>query len=329
MLPLGVLCVSCGAGAPQPEAVEAGTWRLVLHDLPAALMSVSGTSPNDVWAVGAVLDDQALVLHHDAGSWTRVRVAAEGDLWWVHVFDDGTIFMAGDRGTIVRGDGSSFDKLATPDASATIYGVWGPAPDDLWAVGTDGTNGVVWRSSGADFDAADVDPALLQQTTLFKVWGRSASDVWMVGDQGRILHFDGERVSAVETPSPAPLTTVNGTDSAVYAVGGLGGSVILGLEGETWQDLTPPAAPSLNGVFARGDVVYAVGVFGEVLRRAGTGVFERVETGLDLARDYHAVWIDEEGGIWAVGGHVNDAPLVQGLLSYSGPHPPSNRVPKL
>lgn len=328
---LGLLSTACGTEAAHSEAVAKGSWSLVLHDLPAALMSVSGRSPSDVWAVGALLDDEALVLHFDGEAWTRVRVAAAGDLWWVHVFDDGTMFMAGDRGTIVRGDGVSFQTLPTPDPTATLYGVWGTDPDSMWAVGTDGTNGIVWRSNGAGFAAADVDPKLLEQTTLFKVWGRSADDVWMVGDQSRILHFDGQQVSAMSSPSQVPLTTVNGTGTALYAVGGLGGSVILGLDADaaTWVDLTPPDAPSVNGVCAHGDFAYVVGVFGEVLKRTGTGPFQRVETGLDLARDYHAVWVDGEDGVWAVGGHVNDAPLVQGLLSYSGPHPPTHRAPAL
>jgi len=327
---LGLLSAACGSEAARAEPAETDSWNLVFHDLPAALLSVTGKSASDVWAVGAVLDDEALVLHRDGQSWTRVRVHAKGDLWWTQVFDDGTLFIAGDRGTIVRGDGESFSTLATPDPRATLYGIWGTDPESLWAVGTDGTNGVVWRSNGeGGFDAADVDPALLEQTTLFKVWGRSADDVWMVGDQGRILHFDGQSVSASSSRTHVPLTTVHGTDTALYAVGGLGGSVILGLEQGQWLDLTPPGAPAVTGVFARGDEAYVVGVFGEALERTGTGPFRRVETGLDLARDYHSVWIDEEGGVWAVGGHVNDAPLVQGLLSYAGPHPPPNRTPTL
>jgi hypothetical protein len=301
----------------------------VLHDLPAALMSVSGKSPNEVWAVGALLDDEALVLHYTGEGWNRVRVGAPSDLWWVDVFDSGTIFMGGGRGTIVSGDGSNFSKVPTPDASVTIYGVWGTTPEDIWAVGTDGTNGVVWRSKGDAFEAADIDPTLLAQRPLFKVWGRSADDVWLVGDQGLILHFDGHDTSVMPTPTNVPLTTVNGTDQTLYAVGGLGGSVILSLEGSEWQDLTPPKTPTMSGVFARGDAVYVVGRFGEVLKRTGTAPFARVETGLDLARDYHAVWIDPDGGVWAVGGHINDAPLVQGLLSYSGTRPPGDRAPEL
>jgi hypothetical protein len=330
LLFLGLLSLACGSEAPHSGSVQTNSWNLVFHDLPAALLSVTGENRSDVWAVGALLDDEALVLHYDGQDWKRVRVHAKGDLWWTQVFEDGTLFIAGDRGTIVRGDGVSFSALSTPDPSATLYGIWGTDSESLWAVGTDGTNGVVWRSNGrGGFDVADVDPVLLEQTTLFKVWGRGADDVWMVGDQGRILHFDGQGVSAMSSPTHVPLTTVHGTDSALYAVGGLGGSVILGLEGEQWVDLTPPGAPALNGVFARGDEAYVVGVFGEAFERTGSGPFQRVETGLDLARDYHSVWIDEEDAVWAVGGHVNDAPLVQGLLSYAGPHPPPNRAPAL
>jgi hypothetical protein len=188
----------------------------------------------------------------------------------------------------------------------------------MWAVGTDGTNGVIWRGNRDGFVTLDVDPELLERITLFKVWGRSNDDVYMVGDQGRILHFDGEQVTAMASGTVNPLITVHGTADATYAVGGLGGSVVLGLEASSWVDLTPADAPAVNGVYAQGDDAYAVGVFGEVLQRTRAGKFERLETGLDLAREYHAVWVDEAGGVWAVGGHVNDAPLVQGMLSYSG-----------
>ncbi|HTQ03575.1 MAG TPA: hypothetical protein VMI54_06950 [Polyangiaceae bacterium] len=330
LLFLGALGAGCGSKPSSPEPAEVQAWDLDLHDLPAALLSVSGRAANDVWTVGALLDQEALVLHSDGQTWERVHVGAPGDLWWVDAFDDGTLLMAGSAGTIIQGDGVNFTTLPTPDPTVTLYGIWGTDPEHLWAVGTDGTNGVVWRSSDqGGFEVADVDPALLDHAALFKVWGRSDDDVWMVGIQGQILHFDGTEVSRVTSDNQLPLTTVQGTDSALYAVGGIGGAVVLELEGDDWVDVTPTDAPSMNGVYARGDVVYTVGVHGEVLRKSGDGAFERVETGLDLARDYHAVWIDEEGGVWAVGGHVSVAPLVQGLLSYSGSTPPPADAPAL
>jgi hypothetical protein len=319
---LAGLSGGCSDKPAHPAAPAPEPWALVLHDLPAALLSVSGTASDDVWAAGALLGEEALVLHFDGQEWGRVDVGAQSDLWWVHIFDDETIFMSGGGGTIIRGDGGNFANVSTPGPSATLYGIWGTDPDHMWAVGTDGTNGVVWRSSAQGFDVAAVDPALLENAPLFKVWGRAADDVWMVGIQGQILHFDGEQVTRVASDNTLPLTTVHGTESALYAVGGLGGAVILGLENDAWVNMTPPDAPQMSGVYARGDVAYAVGVHGEVLRRTAGRAFERVETGLDLARDYHAVWIDEDGGVWTVGGHVSVTPLVQGLLSYAGQNPP-------
>lgn len=327
-LTLSLLALGCSED-DAPSTSDSQSWTLVMQDLPAALLSVSGRSPTDVWAVGALLDDEALVLHYDGRAWKRVRVGARADLWWVHIFDDGTLYMAGDRGTILKGDGETFTQLQTPDTTSTLYGIWGTAPDAMWAVGTDGKNGIVWRSRDDAFEPAEFDASLLEKKTLFKVWGRQSDEVWMVGDQGAILHFNGDELTPMSSDNHVPLITVNGTDQVVYAVGGLGGSVILQLEGDTWVDATPVDPPALNGVFARDDSAYAVGAFGEVLKREGSGPFLRVETGLDLAREYHAAWIDAAGGVWAVGGHVSDAPLVQGLLSYAGDQAPSGRMPPL
>src|SRR5262245_27992933 len=125
----GALTAACGTETSHPEPTpEPEGWSLVLHDLPAALLSVSGSTEQDVWAVGARLDDEALALHYDGKAWSRVLTGAESDLWWVHAFDEGPIFIGGDRGTIVRSDDEGFETMPTPDAAATIYGVWGTAP---------------------------------------------------------------------------------------------------------------------------------------------------------------------------------------------------------
>jgi hypothetical protein len=52
---------------------------------------------------------------------------------------------------------------------------------------------------------------------------------------------------------------------------------------------------------------YAVGINGQVLARRGKQ-WQLLKTGLDLARDLHSVWIDDKGGVWAVGGHVIGPP---------------------
>ncbi|MBK6535930.1 MAG: hypothetical protein IPF99_42285 [Deltaproteobacteria bacterium] len=65
---------------------------------------------------------------------------------------------------------------------STLYGVWGAAPNDVWAVGEGGTilhwDGARWSSIPSNTTA-----------TLRSVWGASAGDVWAVGDNGTAVHY--------------------------------------------------------------------------------------------------------------------------------------------
>ena len=45
--------------------------------------------------------------------------------------------------------------------------------------------------------------------------------------------------------------------------------------------------------------------------------WELQDTGIDSTRDLHAVWMDPQGGIWAVGGNLS-ADLDGGLVLYMG-----------
>ena len=71
-------CATRGSAAPMLQA------------LPGALLSISGTSPTDVYAVGADPEDGRgpLVVHYDGASWERLDSGATGDLWWISVAAD-------------------------------------------------------------------------------------------------------------------------------------------------------------------------------------------------------------------------------------------------
>ncbi len=69
------------------------------------LLSVSGTSASDVYAVGTDPDDGLgpYVVHFDGQRWTRLNTAASGDLWWIATPMVGdSFFMAGAGGLILR-----------------------------------------------------------------------------------------------------------------------------------------------------------------------------------------------------------------------------------
>src|SRR5262245_43354297 len=54
-------------GSAKPPRTEEG-WSLVFNKLPGALISVWGTSENDVWTVGGDPGDGPTVLHYDGTS---------------------------------------------------------------------------------------------------------------------------------------------------------------------------------------------------------------------------------------------------------------------
>ena len=317
-----------------PTAFPAGPVHPVLQNLSAALLSITGTSASDVYAVGAVANDGKgpLVLHYNGQGWQRLATGAAPGLWWISVTPiDGDFYMAGDQGLILRYSPSTnaFQTQATPSDSPTLFGVWGPDASHIWAVGGDLTNqdtgGVVWRFDGTSWGA---DPTIASfrpggVPTLYKVWGRSASDVYASGRLGLILHFDGTQWTQVEVdtggadPLDLPLFTIHGNATQVAAVGGVVNSgVIYELTGSTFENHATEL-PQMNGVFLRPDGTgVAVGVQGAVAFRSADG-WQLQEPSIDTPLDLHGTWVDPDGGVWGVGGDLT-ANLDQGMVVYGG-----------
>lgn len=327
-LVIGLACLTaCPSDPPDPS--NSSGWQVVADQLPGALFAVRGTSADDVWIVGADRGGGAgpTALHWSGSAWTEHDVAvASGDLYWVHPFADGPTFLAGTSGQILRYDGA-FSVMDTP-SEQDVWGLWGPAADDLWAVGGDASGagvGFIWRYDGDAWTAVDI-AALPATPAWFKVWGSSATDVYFCGMDGALARFDGSAFSPLEAGTTRTLLTVHGRDdgSVVTAVGGQFSATLVESEGGDWSDVTPgPEAPLQTfGVYHRGDTARAVGMQGSVLTR-DTGQWAVDPDHLTLREDLHGVWIDPDGGVWAAGGRIVSRPLVDGVLIYEGANPPA------
>ncbi len=186
--------VACG----DDIVVDPPVFEVVVADVPEAILDVSGTSARDVWAVGADRGRGPLVLHYDGGGWTRLETGSTGALWWVHPVPGGDVFFGGESETVLRYDGSRFERLLTPGvARHTVFGVWGESSSDVWAVGavTGGRSGFVWRWDGAAWRElrlpADVPrDGRGELPGFFKVWGDGDGTVWVVGGAGTVVRFD-------------------------------------------------------------------------------------------------------------------------------------------
>jgi hypothetical protein len=187
-------------------------------------------------------------------------------------FAGGPVFMSGAEGQIIRYAGDRFERLETPGTN-TVYGVWGAAPDDLWAVGGAGsspTGGFIWRFDGERWRAAEAAPSELESSaTVFKVWGRAHDDVWFVGSDGLLLHYDGALFERVDAGTQRTLLTVHGAADRTLAVGGYADGVIVSRAGSRFEDVTPARAPQFAGVFVSDASAFAVGIAGSVFSDAG------------------------------------------------------------
>src|SRR5262249_15363686 len=178
-----------------------------------------------------------------------------------------------DDGNTVAGDGCSPDckSLWSPMnfGSASLDGVWGSGPADVFAVGT--TGGALLPFDGAGLSS------LSSRTTesLFRGWGSRPADVFAVGFGGAILHFDGASWSSMSSGTTDSLFGVWGSGpSDVFAVGSGPGAfaTILHFGGSGWSAMTSGSSAGLVGVWGSGPAdVFAVGSGGALppLCRAG------------------------------------------------------------
>lgn len=106
--------------------------------------------------------------------------------------------------TSCRPDGWCWEQ--PKPSGATIYGIYGASPNQVWAVGDGGTillwNGVLW---------ANYDSPVLEN--LHGIWGSGKDDIWAVGNNATILHWDGLEWRKVPQPFPNALAAVHGSSA--------------------------------------------------------------------------------------------------------------------
>ncbi|MFO0638988.1 MAG: vanadium-dependent haloperoxidase [Polyangiaceae bacterium] len=323
-----------GLTAPPADAGPSSALAVVASAEPSALLSVAGTSERDIWLVGADKGRGPSVVRFDGARYTRLATAHRGDLWWVHALADGSAYLAGAEGAVLRYADGAFARLATPGLGKdTVFGVWASSAGDVWAVGAAaGRDGFVWHMPRGGSFARVVLPSNVslrpdgELPALLKVWGDDKGAVWVVGDRGVVLRGGaGRAFEVVPSGTTERLFAVTGVGDKVVAVGGTGTGVILEISPSLEvRSVAPPSTPLLQGVSggAAGDA-FAVGERGTILRRVGDGAWLPIpnDTGLRL-ESLHSVYRDPRGTMWAVGGNVLSPRLDAGAVVAYGAMPP-------
>lgn len=331
---LALACAGSLAGCPDEEddgPPSAPAWRVVFDDdaLDRALMAVWGTSSTSVYVVGGPLGNDgfdALAMHFDGSSWRDLDVGGADSFWWVHGTSDDDVWMVGENGRISHFDGAAIEEHDS-GTTATLWGAMAFAADDVWAVGgmvggpDTQPDDVVLHFDGSSWQSVAL-PGEAKNRALFKVWGTSSNDLFVVGEAGVIWHKTGaDWVEGNDPPiAGGSLTTVHGCSSSdVYAVGGRD---LLHYDGEAWSKLDQALSNDLNGVSCVDASNAAIVGMGGLKQRLVDGVWQDDFT-KDPHGSLHAVWADETGAYWVVGGDFLSSPKPgvarNGIVARFGP----------
>lgn len=168
-----------------------------------------------------------------------------------------------------------------------LYSVWGPAPDEVYAVGGQGvgadSTGVMLRWDGKAWSEVALPPGTRR---LHWVAGVGEA-LWVVGEAGTSLRRVGEQWSAVATGTDVSLWGVWGASEAeIWTVGGdgfTGAPVLLRYDGAAWSPgAAPPLPPESHALFkvwgSGADDVTAIGDFGVAIHYDGAA-WTATETG--------------------------------------------------
>lgn len=262
---------------PQPQGVN--------------LRHINGTNAGDIWAVG----DRGVILHWNGFFWSSPpRPPHRGQLNAVSFIASpvGAFAAVGETGTALQfADGTW--ACPTQAAAATLRGVFGAAPNDLWAVGDRGTlshyDGKSWTQQ---------QPPGGFTGSLYAISGRSAKDIWAVGEQGTVLRYDGTSWSRFPIPTTETLFGVwLEREQQVWFVGDRGTTVLL--DQGAAQLVMSDLPVRLYGVWGSGRRdVWAVGAFGTILHYTGD---RWSVTASGTTQDLLGAWGASSAEIWAVG----------------------------
>jgi hypothetical protein len=235
---------------------------------------VWGSAANNVYAA-----NYTGMLRYDGAGWSHVAAVRWRSLHDVWGSAASNVWGVGDKGEMVRWDGSAwtlfrYDGTSVaarglgdydmPASAYTLRGVWGSAANNVFAVGD---SGVVLRYNGTAWTRMTTGTT----AQLNDVWGSGASDVYAATATGRLLRFNGTAWSFVAgVQAPGALRSVWGSASNnVYAVGD--GGIMYRYNGSSWQRVRLPTRQVLYAVWGTGaSNVYAAGGGGALYRYNGT-----------------------------------------------------------
>lgn len=188
------------------------------------LITVWGFGPDQLWAVGGCGNPKKscpyppgqqsnIVMRRENGAWTKDASFGDGlgQFLVVWATDEQNVWAAGSqgptkmtRGIIAHRDQHGWKELPEgPSMGTSLHGIWGATQADVWLVGEQSKEAVIWRYSGGTLSSWS--PVSLPKTlgtlpTLWGVWGTASDNVWAIGNRGVILRWNGTAWAIAPSP---------------------------------------------------------------------------------------------------------------------------------
>lgn len=170
------------------------SWQKQASKTLAALLSISGRSPTDIWAVG--LDESGgKYLHFDGSAWATVPIPAS--FVPIHVWDSGAddVWFVGLDAAILKYSRSTNSLVSFSMANnIDMNTVWGSSASDVWMAGfradtAQGNAAVLLHWDGKILTALAPE-GFSQNDSIDTIWGLGPNDVWASGP-AILAHYDG------------------------------------------------------------------------------------------------------------------------------------------
>lgn len=175
-------------------------------------------------------------------TWQPVKSPTTQFLWGVYGTAQDDVWAVGDQGTILHYDGSAWSSVTSP-TTEDLFVAFALAKDDAWACGR---NGTLLHYDGSAWSLV-TSPSTNLVTAL---WGSAKNSVWAVTQAGEILFYNGINWSSVPSPTTLALKALWGSSpNSIWAVGGdFSHNVFLHFNGITWTHIPSPS-PTYQEIF--------------------------------------------------------------------------------
>jgi len=201
------------------------------------------------------------------------------------------VWAVGSQGTVLRFDGAAWSTEQAP-VTSDLTGIWGFTPSDIWACG--GTS--ILHYDGATWSIVeDVEKHGLDGLT--SIWASSANDVWVAGDDAIFVHWNGTTSTRMTGPSPFNHHVFGTGPKDVWALGTFD---LSHYDGTEWTAIDPGIFGGEGEVWGTGPAdIWVVTDSEEAAHWDGASftVFQND----DLIGGLAALWGTASDDIWAAG----------------------------